>query len=743
MNNSFLHCYKSGILVKIFPLSELEILIGRKGSGVDLEIEDSKVSSRHVLLKKISPEKFVLKDLGSSNGTVFQGLPVSDDVELKFGDSFYLGSDRLKILISSENIESLARVDLSHFFKDRNFLSIGRNESSDLCLNFPSVSKNHAQIICDESKYYIKDLKSANGVFLNGNRINSMMPLLEGDRVYLGGCEFYISGKILFCKELKKSELPVLSVESLKKTVGTKTILNRLDLHFSMGKMFGIMGPSGCGKTTLLKLMNGYEKPSEGRVFLHGYDLNENLSLCKKLIGYVPQEDTVHKELSVYDALFYGSRLRLSDDLSDLEISSEIEKVLSRLRILHIRSSLVRNISGGERKRVCIALELLSDPSILFLDEPTSPLDPQSVQEFLEILKDLCSEGRTVILVTHKPEDLKYLDSAVFLSSGGYLSYFGDTKTYLQYFQTTDTVSVYSILSENGKGTELNEKFLKSSKNQIRSPHQYNKNTKNKKESENDSIIRQTIVLLKRNLKIKINDKINTFLLLIQSPIIAVLLFLIYDRLELSTLFIMVLSSIWFGCNNAAREIVDEFSVYKRERMYNLRIDSYILAKLFLFLIIGCMQIIPFSLIVHAKLPLADVFDTGAFLFFLSCVSVLLGLFLSSAFSTAEKVMSVIPIVLIPQIMFSGVIVKIPDRIIWLSYLTVTRWGMQGISKIQTTLKFMTQEKNGQSAEMERKTSEIIGYSTDFSLLQTALILSLIALIYYIMLYLMMKRKDA
>jgi ABC-type multidrug transport system ATPase subunit len=177
------------------------------------------------------------------------------------------------------------------------------------------------------------------------------------------------------------------------------------------------MGPSGCGKTTLLKVLNGETPSTEGRVLISGLDLDENYDYVKTLIGYVPQDDIIHRELTVDQTLYYAARLRMGQVDPEL-MANKIEQVLSALKIVDHRSKPVSKISGGQRKRVSIAVEILTDPLILFLDEPTSPLDPQTIEEFLSILKDLSLNGTTVVMVTHKPEDLLYMDSVIFMAEG-------------------------------------------------------------------------------------------------------------------------------------------------------------------------------------------------------------------------------------------------------------------------------------------------------------------------------------
>ena len=191
--------------------------------------------------------------------------------------------------------------------------------------------------------------------------------------------------------------------------------LKKMDLSIPSKSLLAIMGPSGCGKSTLLKALNGDTPPTKGKVFLFNLELSTNWQYLKTQIGYVPQDDIVHRQLTVEQCLYYTAKLRL-DNISDRYIDKKIDQVLADLNILEKKKNLISNLSGGQRKRVSIAVELMTDPLIMFLDEPTSPLDPQTIEDFLEILKKLSDRGTTVIMVTHKPEDLDYMDEVIFMA---------------------------------------------------------------------------------------------------------------------------------------------------------------------------------------------------------------------------------------------------------------------------------------------------------------------------------------
>ena len=226
------------------------------------------------------------------------------------------------------------------------------------------------------------------------------------------------------------------------------------------------------------------------------------------------------------------------------------------------------------RERVSIAVELLTDPLILFLDEPTSPLDPQTVEDFLSILKKLSDKGTTVVMVTHKPEDLDYMDEVIFMAEGGNITYYGDSKKYKQYFNVETAVAVFAQIS-GSSASQWIKRYL--------NPRPLTQTTSqdfNVKPNSNTSLFLQFYWLTMRYFRIKTNDKINSGIMLIQAPIIAVLICFIFNEISSGVLFMIAISAIWLGTQNAAREIVSEQAIYKRERMFNLDIFPYILSKI-------------------------------------------------------------------------------------------------------------------------------------------------------------------
>ena len=526
--------------------------------------------------------------------------------------------------------------------------------------------------------------------------------------------------------------------------VYNKNITGLQSTHLSLisNKLIAIMGPSGCGKSTLLKALNGDNPPTKGQVFLFGLELTENYEYLKTLIGYVPQDDIVHSQLTVKQCLYYSARLR---NIPEDNIEKRTETVLKNLKIYERKDNLISELSGGQKKRVSIALELLSQPLLLFLDEPTSPLDPYVIKEFFEILKDLTINGTTVIMVTHKPSDLEYMDEVIFMAEGGAMAYQGDVSSYKKYFDVTSPVDVYHKIS--GKNAIIWIDRFRKHQNRKHTNHKQIEGIKNKS---NISSFYQFYWLFSRYIKIKTQDRGNFYLMLVQAPIIAVLICMIFSNVSAAVPFMSAIAAIWFGSNNAAKEIVSEMPIYKRERMYNLSIFPYIFSKISVLAIFSLVQSAIYILILflhfsNQEVALANPFQAFCWMSFVSIVSSLFGLCISSFSKTTEIVMTTVPIVLIPQIMLAGLIAKISYPIVeFISYFTLSRWATEGFNIIQVDIKQLGFEEpqnakdfiEGQFHESYQDVPFYGTLSLDFIVL-TSMFLTFLFLIHY-----SLKKKD-
>lgn len=674
-----------------------KLTIGRNGHGAEIEVDGRRVSREHAQIERRSEGVFII-DLESANGTKVNEKRLQPNVwsSLKPGDmvniaslTFYLSTEKPTKKKEQEEIERQGPFDFKQKIMAKGILKVGRQKSNDLVLEDPTVTREHALLSYSQGSFWVEDLGSTNKTYLNGKEVRTKTKLNDSDTITIS---FYSITLGNGPRDLRKIKSAIMARAIQKKYPNNKIGLQDMSLDIHQSKFVALMGPSGCGKSTLLKCLNGENPATSGEVLIHGLSLTENFGLIKKKIGYVPQDDIVHRELTVYKTLFYAAKLRLPDDTTNEEINERIDKVISDLNLdqdkeKDIRTIKVGSLSGGQRKRVSIAVELLTEPTILFLDEPTSPLDPETIEGFLTSLKELAHNGTTIVMVTHKPEDLSYVDEVIFLGVQGHLVFKGSADLLTAHFEVGNIVEVYSKMSD----FEVVGKFYQKPPKQS-VPRTINQEIKKERK---DSHWLQLFWLISRYFRIKVNDRENLGLLLAQPVIIGGLVCLVFDKFQVGVLFLMAISGIWFGVSNAAKEIVGELPIYKRERMFNLAINTYILSKWAVLALIALIQTLIFVGIVYVNFKwnshpdfeeifLRSFWGSAAFMFYISVSASLIGLWLSATFNNTEKVMTVVPIALMPQIMLAGVMTKINNTLVeLLSFFTLGRWGTEGLARVQ------------------------------------------------------------
>jgi ABC-type multidrug transport system ATPase subunit len=597
--------------------------------------------------------------------------------------------------------------DLYQLLQKKNSITIGRNPDCDIVLTDGNVSRLHCRVtVKGAGQYRVQDLASTNGVFVNGNKIVDAI-VSATDVISIGNAQFSLMPPEQVPAGVKPgSEIFAIRLDNVEKTFDNGHVgLFPVSLKVKKGEFIAIMGPSGCGKSTLLKAINGENPATSGTVYLNDINFFEHYESLKYQIGYVPQEDIVHRELTVQNSLYYACKLRFATDITDTEIEEKVSKVLTALNINtpDVRQNLVGKLSGGQRKRVSIAMELLTEPNFLFLDEPTSPLDPETIEDFLNCLKQLAAQGTTILMVTHKPDDLHYADKVLFLSKGGYICYYGSTEKYLSYFGKITTIEVYSLLKTAKQGLIWYNKW-----NGDNPPSSVRRPVQKPTSTRKDPFFKQLLWLTIRYFNIKTNDRTNTLILLAQAPIIALLICFIFKELTLAVLFLITIAAVWFGTSNATREIVGELPIYNRERMFNLQVLPYILSKIIVLTTFAALQSLLFIGILYFKFDGGDVSLSGhytayaTFMLYLSFSATLIGLFLSTIVNTTEKAMTLLPIVLMPQIMLAGIIASIEKNNLteYVSTFILARWGTEGFALMQRDVMHYLPQPTTEDPEM-------------------------------------------
>ncbi|MEM7108526.1 MAG: ATP-binding cassette domain-containing protein [Bacteroidota bacterium] len=474
------------------------------------------------------------------------------------------------------------------------------------------------------------------------------------------------------------------------------------------GRLIGLMGASGAGKSTLLNVLNGTEIPTEGHVLINGIDIHENPGKIEGVIGFVPQDDLLIEELTVYQNLYYAARLCF-DNLGKNEVEALVVKTLDNLglaetRNLKVGSPLEKTISGGQRKRLNIGLELLREPSVLFVDEPTSGLSSRDSENIMDLLKELSLKGKLIFVVIHQPSSdiFKMFDKLVILDTGGYQIYYGNPVEAVVYFKETINLinsdegechecgnvnpeQIFNIIETrvvNEYGNFTNERKV--------SPEDWNQFYKRKINIESVKTVtdpphstlnipnkfKQLTLFAARDILSKLSNKQYLLINLLEAPVLAFILSYIVryynthgtvdsgysfsQNLNIPAYFLMsIIVALFMGLTVSAEEIIRDRKILKREAFLHLSRSSYLLSKISILFSLSAIQTISFVTVGNSILQIHDMlFEHWMILFSTSCMANAMGLNISSAFNSAVTIYILIPILLIPQLILSGVVVK-------------------------------------------------------------------------------------
>ena len=710
----------------------LTITIGRD-PDCEIVFDAPQISRKHVRFTKTA-SGFLLEDLGSANGTFLHDRhhPVTSPVEVTERDVIFMGSYRFPVSRLHDFKDVLGRREereRMRFKVGKKILTLGRGEDNDIVLDEPQVSRHHARIVLAQDGHYIEDLASANGTFVNGERVGRAR-ISEEDTLSFGTTTVRLDlerGKI---QKSYRGDI-VLQAEHIRVDVfegaHVKRLLDGVSFTAYPTEFIGLMGPSGAGKTTLLMSMIGYLQPTYGRTLLNGDELSTHYDRYRGAIGYVPQEDIIHGELTVYEALYYTAKLRLPHDTTHDEIDRRIRDVLAALEILSTRDVVIgsperKGISGGQRKRVNLALELLTEPSLLCLDEPTSGLASEDALNVMRLLRRLADGGRTIVLTIHQPSLQAYrmMDNVLYLADGEQVYYgptYPDSLTFFYPHVKPGSPEAEELLSDPGsclrplvdakRAGEPMETFAA----RYRQSAYYEEFVEDRRKNLLDEVrltpaskrtaprfrLSQLMTLSARYLTIKLKDRLGTTILLIQAPIIALLINLVFMGQEHSpthrmehmpfALFLLITSAIWFGCSNAAREIVSEQAIYRRERMVNLSIGAYVGSKFVVLATLALVQCLTLLWITYFILDFAgNPLQHLLILWLCALTSTGMGLVLSALVRTTAAALALVPLLLIPQVILGGAIMPIDqmrDPSWSLAHTTISRWAFEGMLHVE------------------------------------------------------------
>ncbi|KPQ39745.1 MAG: putative ABC efflux pump [Phormidium sp. OSCR] len=690
---------------------------------------------------------------------------------LQDGDELQIGQDprnlvRLKYINpNAPRRQDSSTISKSISLKNRS-LEIGRNpalQGSNLYLDAPVISRRHA-IIDNPGQGYVLYDKSTNGIFITRSgkvfKAKNQEKLVDGDLIRIGPYALILKGDELLL-EGRGDGLRIDALQLFRKVnrhpedfweqvqwfLGQKipekiSLLNNVSVPLEPGQLVALVGGSGAGKSTLLETLLGIRPVDEGNIYLNSDDLRRNFNIYRTQIGYVPQQDIVHRNLTVTQVLTFAAQLRLPPDTDEAAIAQIVQKTLSIVALSDRPNSLVSQLSGGQLKRVSIAVELLANPKLFFLDEPTSGLDPGLDKKVMELLRDLAKEeNRTVALVTHATANITLCDRVAFMGRGGNLCYFGDPSQAIPFFndfvksqghhhELDGFAEIYIELDkppEENQGIKPEEycqrcaEFFRnhpsyetyverqlvpistsSSGVSSQSPPtvgvQRSTSPNQSPQQATPSPWRQLSVLLQRDIQLVLADKFNLALALLTAPIgIGLITFAIRDRepfilptdpdptlapLALRVLFVFTCAAIWVGLSGSLQTIVREAAIYLRERLVNLGLIPYLGSKVLVLAGLALIQTILMTAVIllgfESPEPQLISWTMGASVtaFLTLLTSGCLGLAVSCFVSNETQANTALPLLLLPQIIFSGVLFTMDGVAKFISWVMLSRWSV-------------------------------------------------------------------
>ncbi|MET7712117.1 FHA domain-containing protein [Streptomyces sp. NPDC005407] len=696
----------------------------------DIVIDDARVSWHHAVLRP-GADHWTIEDEDSTNGTYADGRRIHEwgvvpGTVIRFGNP----DDGPRAVLVDRNPPPAAQAPsrpsavsmpsaTGTFRQPANVrplsartVRIGRGPDNDLVIDELVVSRRHAELrALPDDTYEIVDLGSHNGTFLNGRPVDQAL-VSPRDIVGIGHSAFCLVGDQL--QEYVDTGDVALDVQDLAVAVdrGRKTLLDHVSFPVGEKCLLAVVGPSGAGKSTLLNALTGLRPADQGTVLYDGRDLYHDYAELRQRIGLVPQDDILHSQLTVRRALGYAAELRFPQDTAKTERQDRVAEVVRELGLEQRATQPIHSLSGGQRKRVSVALELLTKPSLLFLDEPTSGLDPGMDRSVMHMLRGLADDGRTVIVVTHSVLSLDVCDRLLVLAPGGRIAYYGPPDDALAFFGFEQWPEAFEAF-ENDRDRDwagtyrespFHRQYIANSTAQPRLP-----------QAEADGFVApppkaqswgaQLRTLVRRYAAALSADR--TFLvIMVALPFVmgAMARALAGSRLTQETamnaLLILCVGGVLTGAANAVRELVKERVIYRRERAVGLSRSAYLMSKVVVLGTITVLQAVVLTLVglvgVDLNAPdgegvlMPPLVEITLAVAVLSFTGMMLGLLVSALVRKEEVTMPLLVLLAIIQVVFCGALLKLDGvpGVEQLAWLIPSRWalgamaGTIGLSRI-------------------------------------------------------------
>jgi ABC-type multidrug transport system ATPase subunit/ribosomal protein L40E len=754
-----------------FRLNKKIVTIG-KDENQDIKLTPEGVAGRHARVMS-EGSSYRIFDITPGKGVAINGK-AADSALLRDGDTISLqsatGETVATIAYSNPAERAMGTASIGKMYPlDKFPFIIGRDPNGGVKLEAMSISWHHAQIDQAGNGHTLTDLKSENGTFVNDRPVKGTVKLQPDDVIRVDKILFVYSPKGLQrLPSVQQFQLDGRDVEMtytsglIRRT--TKNTLRDVSISIHPKEFVAIIGGSGSGKSTLLRALNGAARATGGKILINGRDLYGNYAAYQPLIGYVPQADIVQNNLSVRQVLTYAARLRFPNEPIESR-NQRIDRALEDVELVDFQGQLVGSLSGGQKKRVSIALELMAEPGLLFMDEPSSGLDPGLDKSMMDLLRKLANQGHVVIIVTHTTLNIDLCDKLALVARGN-LAYYGPPRDALTFFGVRNYSEIYNRVLQpvdkpaEGQKVSMNEAAHQWAEKFKASPlyatHVTNRLQPPVEQTAIETVIpkrlagqrrgtflQQTRVLSQRTLALVRRDIRTLLAMLLVLPLVGLFLGLIsfetlvgknsepvttrgqmlVSRGDEQTLlpvnaseikanpnvkaspspiqrmgtfspaneaqrllFMTSLSVVLLGLFTAAYTIVEERSLFLRERMVNLRIAPYVASKLLVYGGLSLVASLLFLIVlaVGVQLPAQGMFLPAPLELFITLAltalaGVSLGLLISTLTDKIDAATYAVLAVLLVQILFPGVLFKMDGVLKPLSQITITRWSLEAL----------------------------------------------------------------
>ncbi|WP_245979048.1 FHA domain-containing protein [Streptomyces diacarni] len=606
-------------------------------------------------------------------------------------------------------------------------MRIGRALENDLVVSDLQVSRNHAEFHASpDGRAEIRDLGSHNGTYVNGQPMpkSGTVTITPQDIVGIGHSTFRLVGDRL--EEFVDTGDVSFSARHLTvKVDGGKVILNNVTFGVPEKSLIGVIGPSGSGKSTLLRALTGYRPADAGEVLYDNRNLYKQFAELRQRIGLVPQDDILHKELKVRTALRYAAKLRFPGDVAEAERNARVEEVLAELKLDIHADKRVTSLSGGQRKRVSVALELLTKPSLIFLDEPTSGLDPGMDRDVMQLLRGLADDGRTVLVVTHSVAELGLCDKLLVMAPGGGVAYFGPPEEALNFFGYDSWADVFSAF-ENYRDYDWMGRWQGSQHYQMYAADIDQQSPQDPYAAQQQAMQPQRLqkpqswgsqlwTLMRRYMSVIVSDRSFLVLSFVTPLILGFVSTLMPSDYGLTApagktngdagpiLLILAIGACFSGAANSVRELIKERVIYERERATGLSRSAYLMSKVIVLGVVAAIQgvlmcvvgFFPRDLPEEGLLITNPALEMALVMIALGATSMMFGLIISSLVKTSEKTMILLVLFAVIQVVFTGVLFKLFDSpgVEQFAWLMPSRWAIAGLGTTVELGRLMPQDK--------------------------------------------------